>query len=300
MIEGLRTDTSYFRNFAKGHCYRQIMILFATFFIGICFAAFVSTSLSVVFPSNHRTVILITSVIQALSAFILPAFFTGIISFGKEDYIREYNRKIFPSYIIGVILLIIMIVPFINVIIHWNEGMTLNSLPELENKLREFEKNAEAATLTMLEVDSFGAMLINVLIIGIITGLAEEIFFRGALQRILQSRLNRHASVWITAAIFSFIHFQFFGFIPRLLLGAVFGYIFLWSGSIVPSSIAHATNNSLVVIFTWLEHNGYLRDLTDSRWFTPDPGEMSVVFSIIFSLMILVILFKYRNQKLTL
>ena len=68
--------------------------------------------------------------------------------------------------------------------------------------------------------------------------------------------VNRHGAVWLAALVFSIMHFQPFGFIPRLLLGAFFGYLYMWSGSIWLSATAHAFNNSLVVIFTWLAHRG--------------------------------------------
>lgn len=293
--------TGYLQRFAAGSCWRQILILSVAFFIGLCFAATISSLPAKIFSPDSRETILISSVMQALTAFIIPAYFTGIVCFGKESYLKEYRQKVSLSGIILVILLIIMIVPAMNLIIRWNEGMSLDSFPDLESRLRELEDRAAAATRAMLEVDSVGGMLLNVAVIGVLTGFAEEIFFRGALQRILQNGLNRHYAVWISAAVFSFIHFQFFGFVPRLLLGALFGYIFLWSGSIVPSSIAHATNNSLVVIFTWLEHKGLCPQLTGSEWFSTEPGWLSIVFSLVISAMILAALaVQSRNKKITL
>ena len=68
--------------------------------------------------------------------------------------------------------------------------------------------------------------------------------------------MSKPASVWIAAFVFSAMHFQFFGFIPRLLLGAFFGYLYIWSGSIWTSVFAHALNNSMVVITAWLVAKG--------------------------------------------
>jgi hypothetical protein len=89
----------------------------------------------------------------------------------------------------------------------------------------------------------------SILIIGVLTGLAEELFFRGALQGLFFStRINRHAIIWIVAIIFSALHFQFYGFIPRMLLGAYFGYLVWWSGSLWTSVAIHALNNSIVAV----------------------------------------------------
>ena len=88
------------------------------------------------------------------------------------------------------------------------------------------------------------------------TGLGEEMFFRGALQRICCDGMRRrHLAVWTAAFVFSTLHFQFFGFVPRLVLGAFFGYAYLWSGSLWVPVIGHALNNSAVVAFMWMGNN---------------------------------------------
>ncbi|MDE6177435.1 MAG: CPBP family intramembrane metalloprotease, partial [Paramuribaculum sp.] len=92
-------------------------------------------------------------------------------------------------------------------------------------------------------------LIISVIIIGVLAGVSEELFFRGTLQRLLITRpMPPHIAIWLTAVIFSLVHFQFFGFVPRVLLGAFFGYLAWWSGSVWLPAIIHAVNNSVVVI----------------------------------------------------
>ena len=78
-----------------------------------------------------------------------------------------------------------------------------------------------------------------------------------------RSTLNAQLSVWVTAFIFSFIHFQFYGFIPRLLLGALLGYVLLWSGNIRYSMIMHCTNNALSVLLFYL--GTYVWDMSQEQ-----------------------------------
>lgn len=78
-----------------------------------------------------------------------------------------------------------------------------------------------------------------------------------------RSTLNNHLAVWVTAFIFSFIHFQFYGFIPRLLLGALLGYVLLWSGNIRYSMIMHGTNNALSVLLFYL--GTYVWDMSQEQ-----------------------------------
>ncbi|MDE5921710.1 MAG: CPBP family intramembrane metalloprotease, partial [Paramuribaculum sp.] len=119
----------------------------------------------------------------------------------------------------------------------------------LEELMRNAEANAMAVTQQLIGPDSIGSIVMSILIIGLLAGFSEEIFFRGGLQRLLSTAgMNIHVAVWLTAFIFSAVHMQFYGFVPRMLLGAMFGYMAVWSGSLWIAVIAHVTNNSLVVI----------------------------------------------------
>ncbi|MDE6391000.1 MAG: CPBP family intramembrane metalloprotease, partial [Duncaniella sp.] len=94
-----------------------------------------------------------------------------------------------------------------------------------------------------------GSTIASILIVGVLAGLSEELYFRGALQRLLAtSPLGAHTAVWVTATLFSLMHMQFYGLVPRILLGALFGYLFLWTGSIWLPVIIHALNNSIYIL----------------------------------------------------
>ena len=97
-------------------------------------------------------------------------------------------------------------------------------------------------------------LIIMILIVGVLTGIGEEFVFRGVLQRLFLDKFrNPHIAVWITAVIFSAVHFQFYGFVPRMLLGAFFGYLLVWSGNIWLPIIAHALNNSFSVAGAYIQ-----------------------------------------------
>ena len=115
----------------------------------------------------------------------------------------------------------------------------------LEQQLRAMEEAASVLTERFLQADNLGGLLINIGLMALLPALSEELSFRGTLQQVLG---RNHVAVWLTAIIFSAIHMQFFGFIPRMLMGAMFGYIFLWSGSLWIPILMHFTNNSLAVI----------------------------------------------------
>jgi uncharacterized protein len=96
-------------------------------------------------------------------------------------------------------------------------------------------------------------------VIGVFAGIGEEMFFRGLIQPKIKYYLgSAHWGVWITAIIFSAIHVQFYGFLPRVFLGALFGYLYMYSGSLIYPILAHIFNNSLTVIMIYLSNQGQI------------------------------------------
>ena len=92
----------------------------------------------------------------------------------------------------------------------------------------------------------------NILIIGVLAGFGEELFFRGTFMRLMTTgRVNPHVAIWTVAVVFSAMHLQFFGFVPRTLLGAYFGYLLYWSRSLWVPIIIHASNNIIYVVWQW-------------------------------------------------
>ena len=119
------------------------------------------------------------------------------------------------------------------------------------------EEMAQAETGRLLQANNLWMMLLTVAVVGVLTGFGEEIFFRGFLLGAFEQKkgLNIHLSVWCVGLIFSAMHCQFFGFFPRWILGVWLGYLMVWSGSLWLPVIAHALNNSIVVVLYYIaEH----------------------------------------------
>jgi membrane protease YdiL (CAAX protease family) len=88
-----------------------------------------------------------------------------------------------------------------------------------------------------------------VIIIALLPAIGEEVCFRSILQRIIiQITRNAMSGILITAFIFSALHFQFEGFLPRMFLGFMLGYLYWYSGSIWTSMLAHFVNNAVQVV----------------------------------------------------
>jgi membrane protease YdiL (CAAX protease family) len=89
----------------------------------------------------------------------------------------------------------------------------------------------------------------------LLPAIVEELFFRGFLQGQIQRKMPLHLAVVVTACVFSFVHFQFYGFFVRWLLGVLFGWMRVYSGSIIPNMIAHFCFNGFSILAAWLAYN---------------------------------------------
>lgn len=173
-------------------------------------------------------------------------------------YLTEKKFVISTSFTRAQLLLAIcsmlFCLPIINFLALWNEGL---HLPEFMAQIENWMRLSEAKSATIMEyfvaMDSYTDLVINLVVIALIPAIGEEFLFRGVIQRgLIKWKKKPHFGIWISAFLFSALHMQFLGFIPRFLIGGFFGYLFLWSGSIWLPVITHFLNNALavLVIFT--------------------------------------------------
>ena len=218
-------------------------------------------------------------VLQNIVVFILPVVLLALINKSVEH--RKMESSLWTEHgptlrsIALVVLVYIVALPAMNYIVDWNQNLHLpHALNGLEKTMRAMEDGAQAVTEQLLNTESWAMMLMTVLLVGVLTGMGEEAFFRaGMLGSMRHGGVNRHVAVWTAAIVFSAIHLQFYGFVPRMLLGAWFGYVMLWSGEVWTPIIAHALNNSAVVVCTFLAHNKYISGNFLETLGVPQQGE---------------------------
>jgi len=205
-------------------------------------------------------------VIQSTGLFILPsiiiAFFLGksILSYLKLDI-----KPLFSILALALICLVFAM-PIIGLFGELNSSM---KLPEFFSGIEQWMKNMEESTAGLMEsflkTDNLSALLLNIFMVGIIAGVGEELMFRGVIQKIFTDwTRNIHAGVIIAAILFSAMHLQFYGFLPRLLLGLFLGYLFVWSGSLWIPILVHIIYNSFAVVLYYLFESGHIATDPDS------------------------------------
>lgn len=158
-------------------------------------------------------------------------------------------------------VLVLVFIPVNSKFIEWNQAMDLpDALSGLEKWMRDKEDQLSVMTEFLTSYTSFGQLLIALFVVTVLPALGEEILFRGVIQSKLYLELrNIHVAIWLSAAIFSAIHFQFYGFLPRMMLGALFGYLYYWSGNLWVAILAHFVNNGFVLVMMYLHNVGLIK-----------------------------------------
>lgn len=255
----------------------KITFLFLLLLIGIMVAAF-CTSLILMIPGvdSHNGIasIYVGSFLQSILGMVLPAYCVAALTCAKPLHSlkmtadRKMGRKI-----VFAILVFIASYLFVSYLTQWNKKMVLpSSMQEIEEVLRSMEDSAMATTQLILSGESLWRFFLNLFIVAGMAALAEEMFFRGGLQQLLEEKfLNGHWAVWISALVFSIIHFQFYGFLPRLFLGAILGYLFLYTRNLWIPILFHFVNNAFIIIVYYFwgdnERLQQFEELSTNGWF---------------------------------
>ena len=195
---------------------------------------------------------------EAIGMFVVPPLVLAYLWSDKPFKYLCLDKKPDVVNVLFVILFMVLVIPFVNLLGEWNQQLKLpHSLGAIEAQMKASEAEIALLTKKLLDVHSLKGLFGNVFLIAFIPALGEELFFRGALQQIFQNKKNAIMAIWLTAFIFSAIHFQFYGFVPRFLLGAFFGYLLVWSGNLWLPVLAHFANNAIAIVFYYLKYNGF-------------------------------------------
>jgi len=237
--------------------FSNLVVLFAI----LCFFVLVLSPITALITAANPSsvnIMKVSQLILSIGIFIVPPFILAYLCSKSPLTYIHLNEKTRWSDAGYVVLFMLLIIPFVNLLGDMNQQLVLPKfLSGLESSIKSMEEQANKLVEQMLKVHSLSALLFNVFLIAILPALGEELFFRGALIRILQNWKGVKMAIWITAFIFSTIHFEFYGFVPRLLMGAFFGYLLLWSGNLWLPILAHFINNVIAVLFYYLKYNGF-------------------------------------------
>lgn len=246
-------------------------------------------------------VIKLFQIFQSVFLFVIPALIAAwLFSTNMMNYLRA-GEKASGITLILVVLVLFAAIPAMNMFTWMNSRLDLPAwLDGIEQMMIASEENAAELTKAFLDGRSTADLAVNLFMIAILPAIGEEFLFRGVLQRIFTEwTRNNHWAIVITAFIFSFVHFQFFGFLPRFLLGLLFGYLMLWSGSIWVPVAAHFVNNGIAVVYYHFALQPYGETALDS-WGISGQQNYFLYISVFMTCLLLGMIFLYERERVRL
>ncbi|NMM46872.1 CPBP family intramembrane glutamic endopeptidase [Marinigracilibium pacificum] len=261
-------------------------------FAGVDSQSLIEGILSGDLSNTPKTILMLIQAGAALGAFVVaPWIFIRLFEKKRlRDYWRTEINLPLALLVSGVIVIVFMIVD--SVIIEWNQNITF---PGFLEGFETWAKNKENELADMTELlttfDSIGEFILGFLVIAVLAAIGEEIVFRGLMQNQLAGFFkNPHVGIFLAAFIFSAIHLQFYGFFPRFLLGLLFGYLYLWSGTLWVPVVAHLVNNGFTLIMVYLHQE----ELTEANI---AEAESAPWYAVVIALIVLIALLKYFRER---
>jgi uncharacterized protein len=237
-------------------------------------------------------------IVSQFGIFLIPTILFAFLDGRNIGSYLKINSCPHLKTVVFAILAILVVVPLINFIAEINQQMSFPSfMNDIETWMRDTEDSAAKMTTTFLNVSTIEGLLINVLMMAIIPAIGEEFLFRGILQKLFQQwSRNSHIAIILSAFLFSAIHMQFYGFIPRFFLGIFLGYSFIWSGSLWVPIVIHFINNFTAVLFSYFAGPGMNNNFIDTVG-TGDSAFIPVIISAIFSSAFIYLIYYFERKK---
>jgi membrane protease YdiL (CAAX protease family) len=239
-------------------------------------------------------------ILGSIGTFIIPAFIFSYLFEGDLFSYYKFRNPTGMTPMILIVLMMVSVIPFINYTAEINMKMEV-PIKALDQLLHSMEDTAEEMLVAFTTTKSIGGLLINLLMIGVIAALGEELIFRGLLQRLMMDMVkNIHLAIVITAMLFSAFHFQFFSFLPRFILGVILGYMMYYGQSIWYPILGHFVNNAMGVIYYYFNSRGSADDMLEeigTSTLIPVAAVLSLALFLLFGAVWYYQVKRYSNQS---
>ena len=230
--------------------------------------------------------------------FLFPAITALFIARKKSNLFtgNMFGFKFFgipkPVHVIWGLILVVLILPMIFQLYDWNKLLVLpESLHWLEMRLLNEENIRNEGLLAILGLNENIDWYVNILLLCVLAAIGEELFFRGVCQDVISYWTNKpYLSIVVTAILFSVMHFQFYGFIPRFVMGLFLGLIMYWSRSIWLVVVMHFSFN-FIQLGVYFYFNEFLNDKTSDL-----EGNMVFIIEIIVTLIFITLFWQFKNR----
>lgn len=196
--------------------------------------------------------------------FLLPALiFTQVMRYRLGDFFKINTSPKLLDVLYAVIIIIAGGI-FINLIVFLTKMIPL---PESLASLRHTQEATEKLIQAFFSKNSWTHFAILLIVLAALPAIAEELFFRGVIQTLLQrTALGATGAIIISSLSFSLMHLEFDNFFAIWFMGIVLGYLYFITQNLWISIIAHFINNALMISMKYAFMNGLLsKDFSESN-----------------------------------
>ena len=279
--------------------FERLFILLALIIIGLILGTVIGFAYVFITKSNPQDLnaLRFMQISSQLFTFVFPPIaYAFLVKEKPVNALGLKNAKIL-WFLIGTAM-IFAIMPLNSILAEWNANLTLpDSMSKIESLMKQMQESATAMIEKFVSVDTIGGLILNLFMIAGLAALGEELLFRSIIQTsLIKICKNAHVGILIASAIFSFIHLEFYGFVPRLILGMLLGYMFYFSGSIWIPMLMHFLNNGTVVLIYFLNNKGITNIDVDTFGQTSIP---ILIISIVVMIALFLFSIKYSYKERT-
>ena len=235
---------------------RKLLIFMLLLIFGLAFSIVLGTIVTIINGSDLQDLknLQITQIISGVVGFLMPAVVYAMLV-QEKPWIYLGFKKI-PTWSLLGIVAMFTIIPFLSLVTDWNDSISFpESMSAIEEQMRSLQARSEEVIKLFI---GQGSLFSSLMIVALLAAVSEELLFRSVIQKgLIKLFKNAHVAIIVTALVFSAFHGDFFGFVPRFILGMMLGYMFWMSGSIFPSMLMHFVNNATIVMLYYLNTRGF-------------------------------------------
>lgn len=207
-------------------------------------------------PDGSAMAINIARFVNAVDLFgymFMPVLLFSVVN--RVSIVSEGNfrTKIQPPKLFLSVLIAALSLPLVEFL---TKILKLIPLPHwLSYYAHRFEISRDASVNTILDMHQVPELIVCLLIVGLLPAVLEELMFRGVMLNIFK---NITHGIWrpiiMQALVFAVLHFSFYQLPGIFLMGLLFGWVAIKTGTIWYGIVMHFIFNGTTIVLNYLNH----------------------------------------------
>lgn len=198
------------------------------------------------FVPKNAGILRLVQFLSTLFLFFLPTFIYAKVCHKRAALHLGFKNKVTINQVVTAVSIMLVALPLSSFLSQLTEMLPFSEATMQKFKLAEEESQKQIEIIGRM--NNFGDFLLSFFMLAILPAIFEETIFRGGLQNLLTRWFKMPIlAIIITSLIFSASHFSYLGFLSRVALGFVLGWMYYRTGNLWLSIIGHMVNNAVII-----------------------------------------------------